>query len=265
MLNIIIFSKNRACQLELLLRSMKKFFKEFSDYKIDIIYKSDDDSFEQGYEKLKEIHKDENLIWKKDIGFQNCVIDVFDKTKKYAVFFVDDIVFKEPFSITDERFKYFDTHGDVLALSLRLHPRLTYCYPANVKMKPPVFDDNGCFLWRGQTGDYGYPMSLDGHIFRSRDIYYYLLNIRYDGPNRLESMMSITPLFHPKLICYDKSVIMNNPLNKVQNFNENVHGTITAEYLNEQFLSGKRIDPTPFEGLENISCHQEMPISLIEI
>lgn len=29
MLNIIIFSKDRACQLELLIRSMKFYFKEF--------------------------------------------------------------------------------------------------------------------------------------------------------------------------------------------------------------------------------------------
>jgi hypothetical protein len=49
----------------------------------------------------------------------------------------------------------------------------------------------------------------------------------------------------------------------VQEWNNNVHGKITAEYLNEQFLFGKIIDLTPFEGFENISCHQELPINFI--
>lgn len=264
-MNIIVFSKNRACQLELFIRSMKKYFKEFEEFQIKILYKSVGHEFDKSYEKLKEIHPDKNLIWQTDLGFQNCLINIFDKKEKYTVFFVDDIVFKEPFSIKDDKFKYFDTHGDVLALSLRLHPRLTYCYSANLKQIPPKFNENNVFLWKGQTGDYGYPMSLDGHFFRSRDIYYYLLNIRYDGPNSLESQMAMNPLYHPKLICYDKSVIVNNPVNKVQDWNDNVHGNVTAEYLNEQFLSGKIIDLTPFEGFENISCHQEIPINFIEI
>lgn len=242
---------------------MKKYFKEFEQFQIKILYKSVSEEFYKGYEKLKEIHPDKNLIWQNEIGFQNSLIRLFDKKKKYTVFFVDDIVFKEPFSINDDKFKFFDTHGDVLSLSLRLHPRLTYCYAANLKQIPPQFNENNVFLWKGQTGDYGYPMSLDGHFFRSRDIYYYLLNIRYDGPNSLESQMAMNPLYYPKLICYDKSVIVNNPVNKVQDWNDNVHGNVTAEYLNEQFLSGKKIDLTPFEGFENISCHQEISINFI--
>jgi len=262
-MNIIIFSKNRACQLELLLRSIKKYFKEFDSFKIKILYKYTSNDFDIGYKKLKDIHKDENIIWIEDIGFQNTLISIFDKTQKYTVFFVDDIIFKEPFSVEDERFQYFKKHGDILAFSLRLHPRLTYCYAARVPMTPPDFKDNNVFLWRGQTGDYGYPMSLDGHIFKSIDMYFYVLNLKYDGPNSFEAQMAAQPLFYPKLICYDKSIIVNNPVNKVQNYNNNVHGNITAEYLNEQFLSGKVIDLLPFEGFENISCHQEIPINFI--
>jgi hypothetical protein len=264
-MNIIIFSKNRGAQLELLIRSMKKFFKDFSEFNIKILYKFTSLEFEKGYDKLKNLHKDENIIWKQDTDFQKCLTDLFDKTEKYSVFFVDDIVFKEPFSIKDEKFKYFETHGDILCLSMRLHPRLTYCYPANVNMTPPDFKDNNVFLWKGQSGDYGYSMSLDGHIFRSKDIYFYILNMQYDGPNSLEAKMAVSPLFHPKMICYDKSIIVNNPVNKVQQWNNNLHGKITAEFLNEQFLSGKKIDLSPFEGFENTSCHQEIPINFIEI
>jgi hypothetical protein len=263
MLNIIVFSKNRACQLDLFLRSMKKFFKEFSDFKIRILYKYTNPDFEKGYLSLKEIHSDKNIEWKLDSNFQNCLIDIFDKTQKYSTFFVDDIIFKEPFSINDDRFKYFDSHGDILCLSMRLHPRLTYCYPASINMKSPEIKD-GIFLWKGQDGDYGYPMSLDGHIFRSRDIFYYLVNLRYDGPNPLEAQMAQQPLYYPKMICYDRSIIMNNPINKVQEWNSNIHGNISAEFLNEKFLGGEIIDLTPFEKFDNISCHQELPVTFIK-
>ncbi len=262
-MNIIIFSKNRASQLELLIRSMKKYFKEFQQMQIKILYKFTNDEFMKGYSKLIGMHPDENIIWNMDTDFQKGLIELFDKKEKYTVFFVDDIIFKEPFSIDDDRFKFFKSHGDILCLSLRLHPKLTYCYPAKINMTSPAFTENGVFLWKGQSGDYGYPMSLDGHIFRTNDINYYISYMKYNGPNFLESQMAMQPLFYPKMICYEKSIIVNNPVNKVQNWNDNIHGEITAEYLNEQFLSGKIIDLTPFEGLNNISCHQELPINFI--
>lgn len=262
-MNIIIFSLNRPAQLELLIRSMKFYFKEFSNFKIKILFKYTEPNFEKGYNKLFKLHPDENIIWSKENNFKNDLISLIDKQEKYTVFFVDDIVFKEPFSIEDEKFKYFDLHGDILCLSLRLHKKLTYCYPARVSMKSPDFNENNVFLWNNQSGDYGYPMSLDGHIFRTKDIFFYLIMLNYDGPNPLEAQMSFKPLPYPKMMCYDKSIILNNPLNKVQKWNNNVHGKVTAEEINKEFLEGKIIDLDTFKGYENISCHQEIPIKFI--
>ena len=262
MLNIIIFSKNRPPQLELFLRSMKKYFKEFSSFKIIVIYIGTSNEFIKGYELAKTLHPD--IVWQEEQGFQNTLISVFDRSLKYSVFFVDDNIFKEPFSLNDEEFKYFDSHGDILTLSLRLHPRLTYCYPASCVMSPPEFKKYNVFEWKGGIGDYGYPMSLDGHIFRTRDIYYFILNLRYDGPNSLEAQMAAQPLPYPKMMCYNKSIIMNNPANKVQEYNNNVHGNISIDYLNSQFLSGNIINLKTYEGFENTSCHQEMPINFIQ-
>ena len=61
-INVIIFSKNRAAQLELFIRSMKKFFKDFSSNEIKILYKTSNSFFEEGYEKLKKIHSDDNIF-----------------------------------------------------------------------------------------------------------------------------------------------------------------------------------------------------------
>ena len=59
---------------------------------------------------------------------------------------------------------------------------------------------------------------------------------------------------------YDKSKIINIPVNKVQNFNNNVHGNISAEYLNEQYLNNKKIKLDNIEHFDNFSCHQEIDL-----
>jgi hypothetical protein len=127
-------------------------------------------------------------------------------------------------------------------------------------MRQPAYGDNNVFTWVGADGDYGYPMSLDGHIFRTEDIALYLKDGDYSNPNLLESIMAGSPIKRQKMICYNQSVIMNNPLNKVQTLNNNIHGNITAEVLNNKWLNGERIKLDTFVGFNNISCHQEIAL-----
>ena len=62
MINIVIFSKDRACQLELFLRSMKNFFFEWSLCKVSILYTYSNDSFKKGYEKTRFYHPEFNYV-----------------------------------------------------------------------------------------------------------------------------------------------------------------------------------------------------------
>jgi len=258
MINIIIFSKDRGCQLELLLRSMKLHFKEWDKYKINVLYTFSNYLFGKGYDLTRELHPEINYVLEKN--FKSDLLSLMDKSKKFSMFFVDDIIFKEDFSIEDEKVKMLENDKNILCLSLRLHPRLLYCYPARVKMTSPSPDKNNKFNWIGKTGDYGYPMSLDAHIFRTNEILYRFEHLNYSNPNTLESNLAAMPIKKPFMLMYEKSVIVNNPVNKVQNFNQNVHGNISAEYINEEYLKGKKISLENSKGLENISCHQEIDI-----
>lgn len=265
MINIIVFSKDRACQLELFLRSMKFYFKEFNECKINILYTYSDFKFKEGYEKLSKIHNEENIKYiKESQNFKNDVLLLLNPDNLYTVFFVDDIVFKNTFTLDCKQFKLFTLNDDILTLSLRLHPYLTYCYPARVRMSPPNFDSNLLFKWYGQQGDYGYPMSLDGHFFRTKDVAALTRALNFNNPNSYESTLSVYPLNRLKMICFEESVIVNNPMNKVQNFNNNVHGNITSNFLNDRFLEGEIIDLENFKEIKNISCHQEIEIQLIK-
>jgi hypothetical protein len=265
MMNIIVFSRDRASQLELFLRSMKFYFREFSQHRVNVLYTYSNNKFKDGYDKLINIHNDNNINYIKEVdSFKNHVLLLMDPENSYTVFFVDDIVFKNDFSLDSLQFKLFTLKEEILTLSLRLHPYLTYCYAARVRMRQPNFDSNLIFKWYGETGDYNYPMSLDGHIFRTKDILNLTKIISFNNPNSYESILAGYPLNRPKMICFEDSIIVNNPINKVQNFNNNVHGDVSADYLNDKFLNGYIIDFEDFKGIKNISCHQEIKINFIE-
>lgn len=264
-MNIIIFSKDRASQLDLFIRSIKKYFKEFDDLTFNVLYTYSTDSFRVSYDKLITIHDDTNIKYIKETKpFKEHLLSLIDETIDHTLFFVDDMVFKNDFSLKSLEYKLFSTDDEILSLSLRLHKNLSYCYPARLRMIPPKFDSNSTFRWRGQSGDYGYPMSLDGHFFRTKDIILLFKGLKYNNPNSLESQLASYPINRPKMICFNESSVVTVPVNKVQTFNNNIFGEISAEFLNEKFLNDYLIDLEPFDGVKNISCHQEFKYEYIK-
>lgn len=247
-MNVIIFSKDRAAQLDLFLRSMPCRLQ----YPITIFTYSDE-KFKDGYLALSQ--------WRGDIyeqgNFKNNLLWAVEDMEKYTVFFTDDDIFINPLP------ELTTLPDDVACLSLRLNPQMNYCYTLNRFQNAPKMVQNGNVYkwdWQGADADYGYPMSLDGHIFRTADILPLLKKLDYTNPNELEGQLARHPINRPKMMCFDKSVIMNNPINRVQDTVPNRHGTISAEWLNEQFLQGKRIKLEPFLGYEPNACHVELPI-----
>jgi hypothetical protein len=59
--------------------------------------------------------------------------------------------------------------------------------------------------------------------------------------------------------------VLTIPVNLVQNFNDNVHGNISAEFLNGKFLDDYIIDLDTYDGFKNISCHQEVEFGYIKL
>lgn len=263
MLNILIFSKDRACQLELLLRSMKHFFKEWKETSISILYTHTNEQYKKGYDKVRNIHPEFDYMIESPNGFKKSTIGAINPNISYTVFFVDDDVFKEPFSIQSDRFKQFIDDPDILCLSLRMHPRISYCYTRDISTPAPVFKSQGLWDWRQPEakGDWCYPMSVDGHIFRTKDIMPYLETLEYKNPNYLEGQMAGDPLGATYMLCYDQSIIVNIPMNRVQQSNSNRAGDVSLEFLNNKLLNNQIISLSTIEGAEVIAPHQELPVT----
>lgn len=258
MINITIFSKDRACQLDLLLRSIKR-FTNLPKNKINIIYTSSNDNFEQGYIKLKK--ENTKFIFHKELGnFKHDVIEKIKIKNEYTMWLVDDDFFKETFNLNDSL--NILNNEKVLCSSLRMHPGIRYCYTANIETPAPNISKNGLFGWEGLKGDWGYPMSVDGHIFRTKDILPLVKKINFSNPNTFEGNLAGTKINKPLMHCFNKSKILNNPANKVQNVNNNRHGNITAKELNKKYLDGYKISMNNLIGIETPSPHFEIPFIL---
>jgi len=265
-LNIVVFSKDRAMQLDLFLRSFERFVARSDCYALHVIYTCSNDFFRRGYAKL--IGRNHpNVRFHLENKFKADVLRCINPSRSHTVFFVDDDVFKRPFDFYDGQMDLMEADPDILCRSLRYHPHLTYCHPMQKAITPPVFMEHNVFFWKGQEGDYGdygYPMSLDGHIFRTKDIRELLVRFDYANPNTLESALAQSPLGAPKMVCYDDSVIVNIPMNRVQAVFDNPHGSIGVEGLNDQFLSGKMLDLEGIFGVRNTSCHQEIAVEVLD-
>jgi len=267
MLNILIFSKDRACQLELLLRSMAKHFDGIEKYRINVLFIYTNDEFKEGYQELttKYIPKNLNVDfhYERIYGFKAGVLRLIDPGNAYTMFAVDDNVFKAHFSLDSKEFERFASDDKIACLSPRMYPGINYCYTARLDSPAPTFDEPGVWRWAGYKGDWSYPMSIDTHVFRTKDIMPHLLNLDYKNPNTLEGHMANRCLSATKMICFQEAKVMNLPINKVQTANGNHCGNISAEFLNQQFLSGKTIYLLEIEETMNTAPHQEVDIQWV--
>lgn len=258
--NIIVFSKDRACQLDLFLRSFNKYFTTSS--KINVLYTYSSDLFKQGYDKLIESNPSVNFI--PESNFRNQTIDLVKRTIPYTVFFVDDIVFIDYFTFDSAEWAEFEDNDKVLALSLRLGENINYCYPSNTYCPSPVLNKNGVYNWNEYRGYWSYPMSVDGNIYKTKDLHIIMENIKFEDPNTLEYQLACNPIKKPNMISFKSSKLINLAINRVQNNFLNRSGGTSHHLMNDDFIKGKVID------LETIvdcnlkkqnSCHIEIELS----
>lgn len=256
MLNIICWSKDRAAQLDLSLSTYKKYFKEWKDQNLSIIYTYSDSFYKQGYDKVIKLHPEFN--WIKETNFKQDTLNCFNNSdRKYTSFFVDDDVFIDSFSLDDPEFKEFSESEDIACLSCRIAPYVDYCYTQNKPQPQPQFVSKNKWDWRNAVHDWGYPMSVASiHIFRKEDLMF-LNKIHFTFANTLEGAMDGNrPYNRPYMKCYDHSKCICTTNNRVQmenaNRNENCDPLNT---LNVMFIMGKRLNPDINHNTTINMCH----------
>ena len=244
MINTIIFSKDRACQLDLLIRSIKKYF-HLDTYKLIVLYTTSNDKYEIGYDILKNLHKDVSFI--KENNFKNDFISLIDKKLPYIITFTDDAIIRDHI-VVDNIFYDFVDNEDIMCINMRLGRSVEYrlmddLYGGPELIRPPELDSGNIWRWVGdhKTTGFYYPMSAFGHLFRTVEFVEYISIISWNGIHDYETMMANNPMKNPLLICYDTNKIIDICLNVVLEGSDNLCGNISTEKLNTIWLSGKRI------------------------
>jgi hypothetical protein len=263
-IEVIIFSKDRAFQLDGLLRSMDRFFEH--PHRTIVLYASSSPDYQRSYDMLSARHED--VAWRLESDFKKDVLDLVDAAGKqgsrFVMFLVDDIVFTRRFT-GEDMLEHLEEDEDLLAVSLRLGENIYFCHPRGSKTEPPNFLENGRCHWRdAHPGYWDYPMSIDGNIYRQGDMVETLAKINFTNPNSFEAAMSGKPIDRPCLLCHPKPYLVNLALNLVQDMFNNPHGDVSAEFLNERYIEGYVIDIEPFVGGEYSACHIEPEIKLIK-
>jgi hypothetical protein len=268
--NIIVCSFNRAMQCNALLDSLKLYFEPIYESRITVIYKAHP-PYEAGYEKLK--IKFPFITFTKETNFKTNIIEAIDPLTTFTMFIMDDDIFINKVSINHLEFNEFVNNQNVATLSLRLCPKINYCYTRNKPMALPWFEPKPILTWtvKNQDADWGYKHSLDGDVFRTYDIINRIYCLDYNHPNYLENVLNKKPMTDkPLAICYQESRLVNIPCNRVQTVSPNLFGQripYTEEILNLKFLAGEVIDIKKVKEhcftTEVNAPHMEMPLYFI--
>ncbi len=216
MTTAIVFSKNRACQLDLLLRSMTKNATDVFG-QVYVIWKGDGE-----YAAAYHICQDEHLsaVFLRESDLRDDTLSLVGSGGGHIAFLMDDCVFyreddgPSPEGALDDE--------DVLCFSPRLGLNTTWVYPLDRRQEVPAAraaeDGIVYWPWLGSDGDFGYPFSLDGNIFRNDDLLPLLHDV-YDWstPNTVEAALAQMRdrLGRPLMTSHTQSSLVGVPANRV--------------------------------------------------
>lgn len=259
----IVFSKDRALQVDLLLRSVADHLRGAS-LQLTVLFRASDPGFAEGYRRVADLHAGMAVRWVEESAFRDDVLAAVAAAPCRALMFLvdDDVIFR-PVDLAPLLHAFGPRH---LFVSLRADRSYPAHRPPRFRVRPTHLQ----WIWHdfGRPTVWNYPFSVDGNLFHPGDVRRLLATLDFRAPNSLEGAMDGKrhaprfSLWRPLALAPPAAVLFNNPLNKVQTEGETWHaGTDPAE-LNRALLSGRRIDPRPCYDATPDSTHFAVPVTL---
>lgn len=262
----IVLSKDRALQLYALLQTYARFVK--NPAALFVIYNASNESHAKAYVEVEAAFQSSALeltfICEKD-SFRESLIDVLKRVDTRNIFFlVDDIIFIRPLNL--------DVAASIdpfrVILSFRHSPHLRRSYTSAVSQMPPNFspapDSQNLlvFNWFEKGNEWSDPWSLDGQVLSTAEVRVLSRLSNFKAPNTYEASLKSFGdiIMGRKGMCYEESKILNLPINRVQNEVENISGSVSPEFLLEQWNMGLMLDTSMFDTYEPSSTHEEHPV-----
>lgn len=292
MLQIIIFSFNRALQLDTLVDTLMKNWKE-PIFNVDILYNSSNEKFQQGYNQLINKYSNYNIIkfhkeshipdrWnlyelsnirnlvrifkygnkiKPKSNFRSLCVKIMEQnTAKHIMFMTDDAMFIRKVEIGKDIFNWIDKEPKKRQFSLRCGVNMNEYNANKIKLQKNVLHWN--FYECNKNSNWGYPFSVDAHIYSKEIIISLFKKYIFSNPNTLEGVIN-TQVYRKKLLeegkSSNKTYLLSYPINMVQTVAANESLGIDCKMLNNLYLDGYTLRyPIP----EIITDFQQYPKEL---
>ena len=253
----IILSKDRAFQLDALLRSMETCV--HPRLPIYVFYAATGIDHINAYFEVFSRHA--NLIsgvvvdknFRQGLSYLMAAID-----SERVAFLMDDQLFISPVDI--HRALIFDPSQAIF--SFRLGRRITECQPmGNLSVPLPEFYDVAppgylAWKWADAKGDWGCKSSLDGNIFRRSQVLKILGVQEFYGPQSLEIALYNDMLSAELGVCEEVPSLINLAINRVSD--EDIlfpSGNQYVELLLKKWNDGLQIDIKKIFSIRPNACH----------
>ena len=285
-LHIIIFSFNRALQLDALLQSIHVNLK--GKFKVSVLYNTSNDLFQRGYEKLKEenptvsfIKENRNsfrypsklyfslynikklirhpYIRKPKSNFRDKLIELVSlQNGDYTMFMTDDSLFTRETCLSDDIYNLISKSPTQNSFALRLGLELNNP-PSSVR----PLNESVLFWNYYNTGanlkNWNYPFSVDAHIYDTNFIKELSEKLVFMNPSSYECILCDYVCKHKLLsngYSFQKYCLLSFPINIVQEVEDNESLNCSVEDLNNYFLEGYTLE---YPIIEKADTFQQYP------
>jgi hypothetical protein len=266
-ISVVVFSKDRAMQLHALLSSWQA--TKTGECGMVVIYAASSMAHKKAYNEMEVLFQNRVRFVEQEVfpSLKHCLVQTMQSLPTGKMFFlVDDIIFTE--EVDYQKMAEMDLSNIILSLRMGAHLNYSYVVSAKQSLPQTLSDQGDCFVWDWNEGelDWGYPLSVDGHIFNTSEVLLWAKHLEYKSPSSFEgALQQMRFVYRNKRgMCFKKSRIVNIPANKVQTEVANLHGAVHQDDLLQQWNEGLAIDHTQFRGWNNISVHQEAEFQLIK-
>ncbi len=295
-MQVLIFSKNRAMQVDGTLRSFFLHCQDAASANITVLYLAEGGLHAGQYRRLSQDYRERGVCFKRqgrfEVDFWQILLDrrlppwkdrlrlslglniprivaetLAGRPGETILFLVDDNLFVRDFSLAGIA-EALEMNPQALGFSLRLGRNTAYCYPLDKPQMLPEFEravgNVLKYRWVDAEHDFGYPLEVSSSAYRKSDILPPLAEQRFKNPNELELVLSSLAAgfrtSHPELICAPTSLTFCDPVNKVQvRYKNRAAGqeAYTPARLAGLFQDGYRIKVEAYTDFVSNACHQE--------
>lgn len=254
---LLVWSKDRAAQLELLLMTIKSQPYPLFD-QICVVYKATTPDLEYGYQIVYQEYPQIPLFNEEFVNFEHQTKTLANNCDNIYFSTDDTILYRNcPYELPNINY------GECFSLRLGTNTIIQNCHtgqlqePLNKFIEGPEGISWNPHLYH-PTNNYGYCFGLDMCGYNASQMRNIFKQIDFKTTNELESRLFKHRDGITVMKSFRRSVAVNVPYNNISGITACMSGTPSLSQLNTEFLNGKRLRYDPQVVVEG--CHQEIPL-----